>query len=126
MIQTAAESPAASRLSTDTELSPAEMFGLYEKIVETRPGTSDAEIFEKIREWTFSDHTLSAHVFVGITKDQMSAWQKRNHINLSAGLIRPDPIDLARGHAWGQIRMANHANRIHSFTGPPAAHEVGL
>jgi len=104
--------------------SPDELFHLYETIVEVQPGTRDAEIFEKIREWTFSDFSSSAHVFAGITKAELDAWQTRHRINLSAGQIRPDPIDLQRGYAWGQIRMSNNVNRFHSDRPPPSAQEI--
>ncbi len=103
-----------------------DLFDLYEKVVETRPGTRDAAIFEKVREWTFSDFTVPAHVFAGISKGEMDAWQKRNRINLSAGQIRPDPIDLQRGYAWGQMRMTAHVNRLHSDRPPPSASELQL
>jgi len=116
---------------TVEQLSPAdpsntELFDLYEEVVQRRSGTRDAEIFEKIRQWTFSDFTLPAHEFAGITLTELLAWQKRNRINLSAGHIRPEHIDLERGHHWGQIRMASAANRLHSTIGPPSADEVKL
>jgi len=106
--------------------SPADLFHLYETIVEARPGTRDAEIFEKIREWTFSDFGATAYEFAGITKAELDAWQTRHRINLSAGQIRPDPIDLQRGYAWGHIRMSNNANRFHSDRPPPSAQEIKL
>ncbi len=107
-----------------TSSSDTALFDLYEKVVEAQPGSLDAEIFEKIREWTFSDFTRPAHVFAGISKGELDSWQKRNRINLSAGQIRPDPIDLHRGYAWGQIRMSNHVNRFHSDRPPPSASEI--
>ena len=111
--------------TVDTSLpSESELFDLYEKIAEARPGSRDAEIFEKIHEWVFSDHSLSPHKFAGITKAELDAWQKRNRINLSGGHIRPSAIDLARGYAWGQIRMTAHVNRLHSEVGPPSAAEL--
>ncbi|MCE0522230.1 MAG: hypothetical protein LV480_04895 [Methylacidiphilales bacterium] len=116
----------AETIKPDSETSASELFDLYERIVETRPGTRDAEIFEKIREWTFSDFTLEAHEFAGVTEAELVAWARRNRINLSAGHIRPDPIDIERGHAWGHIRRAAAANRLHSQDGPPSAHEVRL
>ncbi|HEY0256983.1 MAG TPA: hypothetical protein VGC39_06040 [Candidatus Methylacidiphilales bacterium] len=108
------------------EPSATALFDLYEQIAEKRPGTRDAEIFEKIREWTFSDFSLSAHQFVGISKQEMDEWQRRHRIHLSAGHIRPDPVDIQRGHAWGHIRMVNSLNRLHSEMGPPSAQELGL
>ena len=102
----------------------AQLLDLYEKIVREHPGSRDAEIFERIHEWTFSDFTKPAHEFAKVTKAELDAWQKRNRINLSAGHIRPEHIDLERGYAWGQIRMTSHANRIHSMIGPPSADEV--
>ncbi len=110
--------------SATTATSSTQLFDLYEKMVETRPGTRDAEIFEKIREWTFSDFSRPAHEFAGISKTELDAWQTRNRINLSAGQIRPDPIDLQRGYAWGQIRLASAANRLHAKDGPPSAQEI--
>jgi hypothetical protein len=104
--------------------SAEELFHLYEQVVENRPGTRDAEIFEKIREWTFSDFSFPAHEFAGITQVELEAWQTRNRINLSSGHIRPDPIDLLRGYAWGQMRMAASANRLHSDKSPPSALEI--
>jgi hypothetical protein len=103
-----------------------ELFHLYEQVVEARPGSRDAEIFEKIRQWTFSDFASQAHEFAGISKAELDAWQTRNRINLSAGQIRPDPIDLQRGYAWGQMRMAAAANRLHSDRPPPSASEIKL
>jgi hypothetical protein len=100
------------------------LLDLYQGVIEGRHGARDAEIFEKIRGWTFSDFSRPAHEFAGITQAELEAWQKRNRINLSAGRIRPDPIDLERGHAWGRIRRASAANRLHGNDGPPAAHEV--
>jgi hypothetical protein len=105
---------------------PDELFHLYEAVAEARPGTRDAEIFEKIREWTFSDFGSTAYEFAGITKAELDAWQTRHRINLSAGQIRPDPVDLQRGYAWGQIRMSNNANRFHSDRPPPSAQEIKL
>ena len=115
--------------STEVEkkaASPEELFDLYETVAEARPGTRDAEIFEKIREWTFSDFGSTAHEFAGVSKAELDAWQTRNRINLSAGQIRPDPIDLQRGYAWGQIRMSNNVNRFHSDRPPPSAQEVEM
>jgi hypothetical protein len=108
------------------ETSASALFDLYEKIAETNPGGQDAEIFEKVREWTFSDFSKPAHEFAGISQAELQGWQNRHRINLSAGRIRPDPIDLQRGFAWGHIRMAASANRLHSTLGPPSAHELGL
>jgi hypothetical protein len=108
------------------DLPETQLFDLYEKIVKEHPGSRDAEIFERIHEWTFSDFTKPAHEFAQITKSELDSWQKRNRINLSAGHIRPEHIDIERGHAWGQIRMTSHANRIHSMIGPPSADEVKL
>ena len=108
------------------DLPETQLFDLYEQIAREHPGTRDAEIFERIHEWTFSDFSKPAHVFAKITKAELQEWQKRNRINLSAGHIRPEHIDIERGHAWGQIRMTSHANRIHSMIGPPSADEVRM
>jgi hypothetical protein len=111
----------------ETEPSSGDLFDLYDKVVKTRPGTRDAEIFEKIREWTFSDFTQSAYEFAGVDKAELDAWQKRHRINLSAGHIRPEAIDLQRGYAWGHIRHTATANRLHgAMVGPPSAEEVRL
>ncbi len=110
----------------ETEPSATDLFDLYEKVAKTQPGTRDAEIFEKIRQWTFSDFSAPAHVFAGVSKAELDGWQSRNRINLSAGQIRPDPIDLQRGYAWGHMRMAAAANRLHSDRPPPSANEVKL
>ena len=107
-----------------TPTSANDLLHLYEHVVETRPGSRDAEIFEKIRQWTFSDFSSSAYEFAGISKSELDAWQNRNRINLSAGQIRPDPIDLQRGYAWGQMRMAAAVNRLHSDRPPPSALEI--
>jgi hypothetical protein len=112
--------------SADLPESESQLFDLYEKIVREHPGSRDAEIFERIHEWTFSDFAKPAHIFAQITKAELDSWQNRNRINLSAGHIRPEHIDIERGHAWGQIRMTSHANRIHSMIGPPSADEVKL
>lgn len=105
---------------------PTTLFDLYEDVVKAHRGPRDAEIFEKIRQWIFSDFALAAHEFAGITKTELDAWQSRNQINLSAGHIRPDPIDLQRGYAWGHIRMTASANRLHSTHGPPSVEEIKL
>jgi hypothetical protein len=115
------ETPVAAADPTESQL-----FDLYEEVVQSRTGTRDAEIFEKIRQWTFSDFTRAAHEFAGISVVELHAWQKRNRINLSAGHIRPENVDLERGHTWGQIRMASAANRLHSTMGPPSVAEVKL
>jgi len=104
--------------------SGAELFDLYEKIAESRPGTRDAEIFEKLHEWSFSDFSLPPYEFVGITRDELIAWQMRHRINLSSGHIRPAHIDLARGHAWGTIRRNDHVNGRHTQYGPPSREEL--
>jgi hypothetical protein len=124
--------PLASRLDPVEPKPPTpeptanELFDLYEKLVQTQPGTRDAEIFEKIREWTFSDFTRPAYEFAGISKADLDAWQKRHRINLSAGHIRPEHIDLQRGYAWGHVRIAAAANRLHGTMGPPSADEIKL
>jgi hypothetical protein len=100
------------------------LFELYERIAEARPGTRDAEIFAKIREWTFSDFSIEPHEVAGITEEELFAWQARHRINLSSGHIRPAAIDLDRGHAWGHIRRFNHINGIHAHIGPPSAGEL--
>jgi len=112
--------------STENRSQTAEdqLFELYEKVVETRPGTRDAEIFAKIREWTFSDFSLEPHEFAGISEKELEGWQERHRINLSSGHIRPAAIDLDRGHAWGHIRRANHVNGIHAHVGPPSVDEL--
>ncbi len=107
-----------------SEAEEQQLFDLYERIVETRPGTRDAEIFEKIRDWTFSDFSIPAHVAAGISEAELTAWAARNRINLSAGQIRPANIDIDRGHAWGHIRRFNHINGIHAHIGPPSAGEL--
>jgi|HubBroStandDraft_2_1064218.scaffolds.fasta_scaffold291176_2 hypothetical protein len=112
--------------TVDGEPSPTDLFDLYEKIAEARPGSRDAEIFEKIREWTFSDFSQPPHEFAGITGQELRAWQKRHRINLSSGRIRPDPVDIQRGHAWGHIRLAARANSLHGEFGPPSAEELIL
>jgi hypothetical protein len=104
--------------------SEADLFDLYEEIVQNRPGTRDAEIFEKIHEWSFSNFSLPPHEFAGITAAELKAWQARHRINLSSGHIRPAHIDLARGHAWGQIRRDDHANGRHTQYGPPSVEEI--
>lgn len=124
--RTISDSGQAGEIDASTASSSGNLFDLYQKLVETRPGTRDAEIFEKIREWTFSNFSLSAHEFAGITKLELESWQRRNRINLSAGQIRPDPIDLERGFVWGHIRLASAANRLHAKDGPPSAQEIKL
>ena len=54
--------------------SATELFDLYEKLVQTQPGTRDAEIFEKIREWTFSDFTRPAYEFAGVSREELASW----------------------------------------------------
>jgi hypothetical protein len=108
------------------EPSAETLFDLYEKIAEAQPGSRDAEIFEKIREWTFSDFSKPPHEFAGVSKPELEAWQLRHRINLSSGRIRPDPVDIQRGHAWGHIRLAARANSLHGEFGPPSAEELIL
>jgi hypothetical protein len=107
-----------------TEVSEAELFDLYERIAETRTGTRDSEIFEKIHEWSFSDFSRPPHEFAGISKAELTAWQMRYRINLSSGHIRPAHIDLARAHAWGTVRRDDHANGRHTQYGPPSREEL--
>jgi hypothetical protein len=114
---------AAAELSVD-EPTETDLFHLYEKIAQARPGTKDAEIFEKLHEWSFSDFSIPPHEFVGVSAGELKAWQKRHRINLSSGHIRPAHVDLARGHAWGQIRRDLHVNKIHAYIGPPSAEEL--
>ena len=120
----------AQTVPTSPDPSEELLFDLYEQVAETRFGPRDAEIFEKIHQWGFSDFSRPAHEFAGISKADLDAWQKRNRINLSAGHIRPEHIDLHRGYAWGHIRLAGHVNRQHGhhheFIGPPSAEEVIL
>jgi hypothetical protein len=128
------ESAQLPQIENETEIESAsvnppetQLFDLYEKIAKAHPGSRDAEIFERIHEWTFSDFTVPAHEFAQITKAELVSWQKRNRINLSAGHIRPEHIDIERGHAWGQIRMTNAVNRMHHvMMGPPSAEEIKL
>jgi hypothetical protein len=115
---------AAESAENRSQAAEDRLFDLYEKIAETRPGTRDAEIFAKIREWTFSDFSLEPHEVAGISEEELFAWQVRHRINLSAGHIRPGAVDLDRGHAWGHIRRANHINGIHAHIGPPSAGEL--
>lgn len=109
---------------TRTQASEEQLFEIYERIAETRPGTRDAEIFAKIREWVYSDFGMEPHEAAGISEDELDAWAERNRINLSAGHIRPDSVDMERGHAWGHIRRFNHINNIHAYIGPPSAGEL--
>jgi hypothetical protein len=106
------------------EATDAELFSLYEKIAKSRPGTRDAQIFEAVREWTFSDFSVPPCKFAGISSEEMAAWQKRHRINLSSGHIRPAHIDLARGHAWGTVRREDHVNGRHTKYGPPSREEL--
>ena len=110
--------------ATKVDKTESELFDVYQRVSETQPGTSDAEIFEKIHEWTFSDYSIPAYEFAGISREELLAWQQRNRINLSMGHIRPAAIDLERAYAWGHIRMAATANRYHSSLGPPSAEEI--
>ena len=107
------------------EATESELFDLYDKIAHTKKtGARDAQIFEAIREWTFSDFTIPAHEFAGISIAMLRSWQKRHCINLSGGHIRPDHIDLARGHAWGTTRRGDHVNGRHTIYGPPSREEM--
>jgi hypothetical protein len=116
-------SPAVAEIS-DEEPTESDLYRLYEQIAETRPGTRDAQIFESIREWTFSDFSVPPHKFAGISALELAAWQKRHSINLSAGHIRPARIDIARGYAWGTIRRGDHVNGRHTVYGPPSREEM--
>ena len=118
------EQPEVIETAEVPDATESELFDLYERIAETRPGTRDAEIFEKIHEWSFSDFTRPACEFAGITKAELKAWQARHRINLSSGHIRPAYIDLARGHAWGTVRRNDHANGRHTQYGPPSREEL--
>ena len=107
------------------EPTQADLFNLYDRIAHTeKTGARDAQIFEAIREWTFSDFSLPPHEFVGITRDELTAWQMRHRINLSSGHIRPAHIDLLRGNEWGTVRRGDHVNGRHTLYGPPSREEV--
>lgn len=111
--------------TTNREFSQADLFNLYDQIAHTeKTGTRDAQIFEAIREWTFSDFTIPPCKFAGITAAELKAWQKRYRINLSAGHIRPANIDLLRGNEWGTVRRGDHVNGRHTLYGPPSREEV--
>jgi hypothetical protein len=99
--------------------SDSALFDIYEHVVESHSGARDAQIFQKIREWCFSDFSLQPYDFAGVTKAEFDSWQKRHRINLSAGRILPDPRELQRGYAWGHIRTAAHVNHLRSENGPP-------
>jgi hypothetical protein len=119
--------PAPAQTMVTTDLAHgAEMYEIYENIAQARPGTRDAEIFAKLREWMFSDFQVAPHDVAGITEDELEAWQTRHRINLSSGHIQPAAIDLERGHAWGTIRRFNHVNNIHAHVGPPSADELAM
>ncbi len=117
--------PEVTVTSVTQEPTGSELFDLYDKIAHTKKtGARDAQIFEAIREWTFSDFTIPAHEFAGISIALLRAWQKRHRINLSAGHIRPVDIDIARGHAWGTTRRGDHVNGRHTIYGPPSREEM--
>jgi|HubBroStandDraft_1064217.scaffolds.fasta_scaffold81943_2 hypothetical protein len=101
------------------DASDSALFDIYRQVIESRSGARDAEIFQKIREWCFSDFSLLPHEFAGVTEAEFKAWQLRHHINLSAGSIQPDPRELQRGYAWGHIRSAAAANHLRSEAPPP-------
>ncbi len=104
---------------TTLDASDSALFDIYREMVESRSGARDAHVFQKIREWCFSDFSLQPYEFAGVTKTEFDAWQARHRINLSAGRILPDPRELQRGYAWGHIRIAASANHLRSETPPP-------
>jgi hypothetical protein len=111
---------APDRQSPSTpDASDSALFDIYQQLVESHSGPRDAQIFQKIREWCFSDFSLLPHEFAGVTKAEFNSWQTRHRINLSAGRILPDPRELQRGYAWGHIRIAASANHLRSETPPP-------
>ena len=101
------------------DASDSALFDIYQQMVETHSGARDAQIFQKVREWCFSNFSLLPHEFAGVAKAEFDAWQSRHRINLSAGRILPDPRELQRGYAWGHIRIAASANHLRSETPPP-------
>ncbi len=118
-------SPSETSAATHSEPSQVDLFNLYDRIAHTeKTGARDAQIFEAIREWTFSDFTVPPYEFAGITMAELKAWQKRYRINLSAGHIRPAHIDLLRGNEWGTVRRGDHVNGRHTLYGPPSREEV--
>jgi hypothetical protein len=124
--QTHAHPPAEEPLRIPVVKSPpapdasdSALFDIYQQMVENRSGTRDAQIFQKIREWCFSDFSLLPYQFAGVTKAEFDSWLSRYRINLSAGRILPDPRELQRGYAWGHIRIAAHVNHLRSENGPP-------
>ncbi|MCE0497711.1 MAG: hypothetical protein LV481_07180 [Methylacidiphilales bacterium] len=109
----------AQKIPLPPSIGDSSLFEVYEHIVESRSGARDAQIFQKIREWCFSDFSLQPHEFAGVTKTEFDRWQSRHRINLSAGRILPDPHELQRGYAWGHIRIAASVNHLRSETPPP-------
>ncbi len=109
----------AQPLPLAPDASDSALFDIYQQMVESRAGQRDAQIFQKVREWCFSDFSLQPHEFAGVTKAEFDSWQSRHRINLSAGRILPDPRELQRGYAWGHIRIAAAANHLRSETPPP-------
>jgi len=101
------------------DASDSALFDIYQQMIKSRSGARDAEIFQKIREWCFSDFSLLPHEFAGVTETEFKAWQLRHHINLSAGHIQPDPHEVQRGYAWGHLRSAASANHLRSEAPPP-------
>jgi hypothetical protein len=107
------------------EPTQSDLLDLYDRIAHTKKtGTRDAQIFEAIREWTFSDFSVPPCKFAGVSAAELKAWQKRYSINLSAGHIRPAHIDIARGFAWGTVRRGDHVNGRHTLYGPPSREEM--
>ena len=108
------------RESTVTsEASDSALFDIYQKMVESRAGALDARIFQKLREWYFSDFSLQPHEFAGVSKAEFDAWPRRHRINLSGGCILTDPVDLQRGYAWGHLRIVASVNYLRSEAPPP-------
>jgi len=104
---------------TTLDASDSALFDIYQHMVESQSGARDAQIFQKIREWCFSDFSFSPHEFAGVTKVEFDAWQSRHRINLSGGRILPDPRDLQRGYAWSHLRIAASVNHLRSESPPP-------
>ncbi len=70
------------------DASESALFNIYQEIVETQFGSHDAYIFQKIREWCFSNGAIPPHDFAGITIFELHDWQLRHGINLEARDMR--------------------------------------
>jgi hypothetical protein len=72
---------------------------------------SDAEIFAKVSEWDRTSPPVTAHEFIGISEQELRAWEQRTQIFVGREGIEPDPNAVERGYEWSAERLSDSVNR---------------